>query len=168
MRILHRHLLVAGLTLLAVSSPAFPDTASDRAAIEAGTQTWINSFNSRDAKSMTALTTEDIVLLDPELPAVRGRDAARQAWEQAFGVARERVANATKEIVIAGDVAWRIGALTQKTPTGAVTTQSLEIWQRVRGAWRIHRQMSSGFLAPPKLLRRPNPSEPVLNTPGNN
>jgi ketosteroid isomerase-like protein len=165
MRIFSRRILTAGLFLLfAVSSPVFSDTASDRTAIEAATQAWTKSFNARDAKSMSALTTEDIVLLDPELSTVRGRDAARQAWEQAFGVAREPVANATKEIVIAGDVAWRIGALTQKTPTGAVTTQCLEIWQRVKGSWKMHRQMTAGLLTPPELLRRPNPSEPVLNT----
>jgi hypothetical protein len=71
--------------------------------------------------------------------------------------------------VIHGDVAWRIGALTHKLPNGEVVGhgQSLEIWKRVRGDWKLHRQMPSSILPQPKLRPRPIPSEPVLDKPGN-
>jgi hypothetical protein len=45
--------------------------------------------------------------------------------------------------------------------------QSLEIWKRVNGAWKIHRHMSSSILAQPKLLPRPLPPEPMLDKPQN-
>jgi len=117
---------------------------------------------------LVSLTTEDVVLMDPSLAPVTGR-AAREALRQALGVAKGQVTNATKELVIADDFAWRIGALTHKLPGGEVASrgQSLEIWKRVKGEWKIHRQMSSSILAQPKLLPRPLPPEPVLDAPGN-
>jgi ketosteroid isomerase-like protein len=171
-RAMHIHILrlfAPALSLLLGISPiALGDEAADRAALEAATQAWIKAFNARDADALAALTTEDVVLLDPTLPPVSGREAARGAWQQALGAAKGQVTNATKEAVIAGDVAWRIGALAHKLPNGEVVSrgQSLEIWKRVNGQWKIHRQMSSTILAQPKLLPRPIPSEPVLDTPG--
>ena len=94
-------------------------------------------------------------------------EAAAQAWIKAFNARDVDALAATKEAVIAGDVAWRIGALAHKLPNGVVNHgQSLEIWKRVNGEWKIHRQMSSTILAQPKLLSRPVPSDPVLDTPG--
>ena len=170
---MHIHLLylpAAALSLLLGISPiAMGDEAADRAALEAATQVWINAFNARDADAMVALTTEDVVLLDPAVPPISGREAAREAWRQALGAAKGQVTSATKEAMIAGDVAWRIGALAHKLPNGEVVSrgQSLEIWKRMNRQWKIHRQMSSTLLAQPKLLPRPLPPEPVLDTPGN-
>ena len=43
----------------------------------------------------------------------------------------------------------------------------LEIWKRVKGEWKLHRQMSSTLLVPPRMLPRPLPPEPVLDKPAN-
>jgi ketosteroid isomerase-like protein len=163
-----RRLLAAVLLLLGVSSVVLADEAADRAALEGATQAWIKAFNARNADALVSLTTEDVVLLDPSLAPVSGR-AAREALREALGVAKGKVTNATKELVIDGDFAWRIGALAHQSPGGEVLGrgQSLEIWKRVNGEWKIHRQMSSSILAQPKLLPRPLPPEPVLDTPAN-
>jgi len=116
--------------------------------------------------ALVALATPDVVLMDTNVDApVSGREAARQAWAQAVSAAQGQVTMATKEAVIVGDVAWRIGALTHTPPKSNRVTrgQSLEIWKRVNGEWRIHRQMASTILTVPRL--RPLPSEPVLDTP---
>lgn len=163
-------LLAPALTLLLGVSPlALATEASDRAAIEAAAQAWIKAFNARDADAMVALTTEDVVLLDPNVPPISGRKAARAAWLRALGAAQGQVTTASKEIAIAGDVAWRIGAFAHKLPhdDSANRGQSLEVWQRMNGQWKMHRQMSSTLLAQPKLLTRPNPAEPILDTPRN-
>jgi ketosteroid isomerase-like protein len=153
--------------LLGISPLALADEAADRAALEGAAQAWIKAFNARDDDALAALTTEDVVLLDPSVAPVSGREAARHAWQQALSAARGQVTTATKEAVIAGDIAWRIAALAHKLPNSDVASrgQSLEIWKRVRGEWKIHRQMSSSILAQPRLLPRPLPSEPVLDTP---
>lgn len=163
-----RRLLVPALSLLlCISSPAFADETADRAALEAAAQAWSKAFNARDADVLVALATQDIVLMDSDAAPISGREAARGALRQAFAAAGQ-IKTTTKEAVIVGDVAWRIGALVRKLPSGDVESrgQSLEIWQRVNGQWRLHRQMSSNLLAQSKLLPRPPLSEPVLDKPG--
>lgn len=105
--------------------------------------------------------------MDPNLAPASGREAARAAWRQAVAASRSQITTATKELVVAGDVAWRIGAFTHKLPGGDVAGrgQSLEIWKRVNGQWKIHRQMSSAILVQEKLLPRPLPAEPILDKP---
>ena len=153
--------------LLGISPLAFADEATDRAAIEAAAQAWTEAFNARDVDALLALSTEDVVLMDPRISPVSGRAAARRAVLQAFTTASSAVTTATKEISIAGDIAWRMSALDHtSTRLEAMSRgQSLEIWKRAGGAWRLHRHMSSSLLARPKLFPSPPPSEPVLNAP---
>jgi ketosteroid isomerase-like protein len=168
---LYIHRLLAStlaLLLLGIAPLALADEAAERAALEAATQAWINAFNARDTDALVALATQDVVLMDPSVAApVSGRDAARGAWAKAVTAAQGHVTTATKEAVIVGNIAWRIGALTHKLPNGDVVSrgQSLEIWQRVNGGWKIHRQMSSGVLAQLKPVPRRLPTEPILDTP---
>jgi ketosteroid isomerase-like protein len=145
-----------------VAPPALGADSADRAAIEVAAQAWAKAFNARDAKALLAMATEDLVVLDPNRPPVSGA-AAREAWKNALGAAQGQLTSASKEIVISGDVAWRIAGLTFRQP--ARQGQALEIWKRVGGEWKIHRQMSSSVLTQPNLL--PTPSEPVLDRPAN-
>jgi ketosteroid isomerase-like protein len=166
-----RRLLAPMVLLLVGISPwALADGAADRAALEAAAQAWVKAFNARDAEALVALATLDVVLMDPAVASpVSGRDAAREAWGQAVGAFKGEVTSATKEAVISGDAAWRIGALARKLANGSVVSrgQSLEIWKRVNGEWKLHRQMSSNMLTLPKIVPRPLPSEPILDTPPN-
>jgi ketosteroid isomerase-like protein len=150
-----------------VSPLAVADEAADRVALEAAAQAWTKAFNARDTRALLALVTHDVVLLDPGLAPVSGKEAARESLGRALGAAQGEITAATKEIVISGELAWRIGVLTHKLPIGSAAShsQSLEIWKRENGEWKLHRQMSSGILAQPKLLPRPLPSEPILDTP---
>jgi ketosteroid isomerase-like protein len=142
-------------------APAVATEAADRAAIEAAAQSWMTAYNAQDAERMVTMSTSDIVLLDPTMPAAKGAQAAREALQKS--ASRHQVTSTTQEIVIKGDVAWRIGALKQKTPGARTsTTQSLEIWERTDGQWKLRRQMSSGLLARAPLLRPPL-SEPHLD-----
>jgi ketosteroid isomerase-like protein len=162
-----RHLLaITALLLLCISPLAIANDAADRAALEAAVQAWSKAFNARDTDALATLATPDIVLMDSNAARVSGREAARGAFRQAFA-ATGQIATTTKETVIVGDVAWRIGALARKLPSGDVESrgQSLEIWKRVNGHWQLHRQMSSNLLAQSQLLPRPPLSEPVLDKP---
>lgn len=142
--------------------------ASDRASLEAAAQAWIKAFNARDLDALTARTTTDIVLMDAATSsAVSGRAAARDLWTRALPAAGQ-VTSTTKEAVITGDVAWRIGALASKQPNGTVASrgQSLEIWKRSNGEWKLHRQMSSHLLAA-SAVSPALPSQPVYDKPAN-
>jgi len=65
------------------------------------------------------------------------------------------------------DIAWRTAVVTNKLPNGEVAArgQSLEIWKRVNGEWRLHRQMSANILTLPRLRPGPPPSRPALDAP---
>jgi ketosteroid isomerase-like protein len=162
-----RFILMLAL-LLGISPITFADEAMDRVALETAAQAWIKAFNARDPDALVALATPDVVLMAPNVDApASGREAAHRVWAQAMSAAQGQLTMATKEAVIVGDVAWRIAALAHTPPKGNVVTrgQSLEIWRRVNGQWKMHRQMASSILAGPRLLPRPLPSEPVLDRP---
>lgn len=156
--IVARMLVIAWLAAIGSAPPALASESSDRAAIEAAAQAWVKAFNARDANALLALATDDLTVLDPNSPPASGA-RARELWKKAAGVSQAPVTSASKEIVVAGDVAWRIASLGDATKRTSV----LEIWQRVGGEWKIHRQMS-GNLQP--NLSTP-PSEPVLDRPNN-
>lgn len=163
--------LVLALPLVFGVAPTAPaDEPADRAALEAAAQAWATAFNACDADAMAALATADVVSLEAHAPPASGREAVRAAWRQAASAAKTRIAIASKETAITGGFAWKISALVYTAPGGGVVSRGhlLEIWRKVDGQWKIHRQMSSGELAGrPRLEPRPVPSEPILDKPGN-
>jgi len=167
MHVYFHKVLIAASAMLFIAESVVADPARDPAAIEAAAQAWVSAFNDRDIDRLTGLMTKDVVLLDPSVAPASGK-AAREALSRAVSNARGKVMNASKDIEIAGEVAWRIGALTYQTSGGERIDggQTLEVWRREQGVWKLHRQMSSNMFMQPKLLHRP-PSEPSLDQPTN-
>ena len=146
--------LLAGALALAADS--------DRDALEAASHRWIRAINAHDSHTAARLMTEDVELLDG-WARVSGRDAAiRKVGEI---VTRGKLVATSREITIAGDVAWRVVALAQVQKDGDVQAlgQALEIWKRVDDKWQLHRRMAAGTGAPEGLLTRPEISEPILD-----
>jgi ketosteroid isomerase-like protein len=160
---------MAPALLLCVVCAVEAGEAADRTALDAAQQAWVAAFNARDADAMAALTTADVVLLAPNSPPVRGREAVRALWRQAASTARTHVAAENEETVILGEFAWSMGSFTHTLPNGAVVKRGkfLEIWQRVDGQWKVHRDMFSDNAADakPGFEPMPRPSEPVLDSP---
>jgi len=154
--------------LLCLPPVAVADDASDRAALEAAAQAWIKAFNAHDVEALVARSTSDVVLMDGGgTSPVSGSAAARKTWERAGPVGDGQLTSVTKEAVIIGDIAWRISTVALKLPnSGEARNQSLEIWKRAHGEWKLHRQMSSNLLAPGDLSP-PNPSQPIYDKPTN-
>jgi ketosteroid isomerase-like protein len=155
-------LLVGGL-FACTKAPAAQDP--ERAALEVAIQRWTTAVNSQDVSSLTATMTEDVELLDANAATATGRDAAVRALREA--VTHGRLVATTREITIANDVAWRVAGLARIRKEGVVLAhgQALEIWKRVNGEWRLHRQMAAGGRTPEDLLTRPSTQEPVLDRP---
>ncbi len=160
-------ILLAVSLFAGAASIAWADEAADRAALAAASESWNRALDARDAAAMAALATEDVVLLSPDSSPIAGRSSVREAWERALAGAATKVTAATKETEIAGDIAWRIDAYTQRLPNGAVASagQSLQVWKRVDGEWKIHRIMTPIALTGPALRPRSAPNEPVLDSP---
>jgi ketosteroid isomerase-like protein len=136
------------LLLLGISPILLADDVAD---LEAAAQARVKASNARDANAVAALSTPDVMLMDSGLASAGATPGGQMT-------------TVTKEAVVAGDVAWRIGAYTRTSRTGTVVSrgQSLEIWKRSNGQWKLHRQMSSNILRPVPV---PLPADPVRDTP---
>jgi ketosteroid isomerase-like protein len=163
-RHIRKRTLATFTLLITLCVPTFADDASTRAAIEAAAQAWTNAYNARDIDKMLDVATEGVVLMDPTLPPASGKAAAKEVLEQTMHTSQQQLTSTTKEIGISQDTAWRIATLGLKGTTTQMSSQVMEVWQRVGGEWKLHRQLSSGVLARGKLIR-PRGSEPMLDTP---
>ena len=153
--------LVAGLLVTALLACAnTPAADTGRAPLEAAIQRWITALNAHDATTLSAMMTDDVELLDHS-STVTGRDAAARAM---LGfAARGRLVQMTREITIAGDVAWHVAGLAQARKDGVMQArgQTLEIWKRVNGEWKLQRRLVAG-VTPEIPVTRPT-DEPVLD-----
>ena len=158
MRIRIRRLLaMVPALLLGVVDTVQASEVADRSALDSAQQAWVAAFNAHDADAMVALTTVDIVLLPPNAPPIRGREAVRALWRQAASTAKVHATVTNEETVVIGEFAWSMGAFTHTLPNGVVVSRGkfLEIWQRVDGQWKIHRDMFSGNAATAKRKFEP-------------
>ena len=157
-------LLVSGLLAFTMALAA---RIRSRVALEAATHRWMTAVNAQDVDD--ADHDDDRGRRTPRCDAatVTGRDAAIRALREV--VTRGRLLATSREITIVNDVAWRVVGFTQTQKNGDVHArgQALEIWKRVNGEWKLHRQMAAGVFTPTDLLTRPSTSEPVLDRPRN-
>jgi hypothetical protein len=82
-------------------------------------------------------------------------------------VMQGRLIATRRELKIANDVAWHVVGLAQARENGVLQArgQSLEIWKRENGQWKLHRRMAADISGPEVSLTRPAPDEPVLDRP---
>jgi ketosteroid isomerase-like protein len=155
--------LLVGSLLAFTMTRAAPD--SGRVALEAAIQRWVTAVNAQDVDTLTRTMTEDVELLDADVTKATGRDAAIRALREV--VTRGKLTATDRELTVINDVAWRVVGFVQSRKNGDVHArgQALEIWLRVNGEWRLHRQMAAGVFSPTDLVQRPSTSEPVLDRP---
>jgi uncharacterized protein (TIGR02246 family) len=144
-------LLMACTVLLAACAPSGPtyDPAADRAAIEAASTVWAESFNSGNAAGIAALHTADAVIYPPNAKPVSGKDAIQAFWQGLIdtGIKAELE---VEEVSVGGDLASKVGAFKIITPSGEVADEGhfIEIWTRVEGEWRFHRDIWNSDRSP--------------------
>lgn len=144
MRILAAMLMSAALAAGCAKSPApepFPQDIVDE---------WIKRFTANDAAGVAALYTEDAQLLPPDQEIVSGRAAIEEFIARTNPTGGPGLEFATIEALVFGDYAHRQGRFRVKGPDGATagTGKTIELWKKVDGVWRIHRDMWS-WDAPP-------------------
>jgi ketosteroid isomerase-like protein len=121
--------------------------------------------NAQDVAALTATMTEDVEFLDDGV-TLTGREAVIRALREE--AAHGKLTATSREITIADAVAWHVAGLAQTRKDGIVQARghALEIWKRERGAWRLHRRMTSA-VSPDVSVTRPPADEPVLDQPKN-
>lgn len=96
-----------------------------------------------DAAGAASFYTEDAVLLPPDMGAISGRAAVQEFFARTHTEGSPGVELATVETFMLGDHAWRYGSFRFDGP-GAdepAAGKFVELWKKVDGHWRIHREM---------------------------
>ena len=132
-------ILCAAAAAACARSPApepFPQAVVDR---------WIERYGANDAAGVAALYTEDAQLLPPDEEIVTGRAEIEEFIARTNPPGGPALEFATVEALVFGDYAHRQGSFRVKAPDGttAGSGKVMELWKKVGGEWRIHRDMWS-------------------------
>lgn len=106
-----------------------------------------------DAAAVAGLYTADAMLLPPNSPMVRGRDAIQQLWTAFLGSGAGTVKLTSVEALGDEDMAHEVGSYVIHDSTGAVVDQGkyIVIWQHSPDGWRIHRDIWNSDNPPPAV-----------------
>jgi ketosteroid isomerase-like protein len=135
------------VAMLTIALPAF--AADDAGRIRAGTKSWVESFNSGNAGAVTALYSEEAVLMPPGEPPARGTAAIKEAIAKEIAGAKKGgvgfALGTGDDVSVSGDMAWHSGAyfVLDKSGKTVEAGKYLEVWERKNGKWRIVRDMWS-------------------------
>ncbi len=143
-------LAIGGCAQAPVPEP-FPQQAADA---------WVERYLAHDAAGIAALYTEDAQLLPPDQEIISGRAAIQEFFARTNPAGSAAIEIATVEAHVLGDYAHRQGSFLLKTPDGGSVTAGkfLELWKKVDGEWRIHRDMWSANAPPPAVATAIEPA----------
>ena len=152
-------LMVAAISL-ACSSPEVAQTTSQKVAAQAGVDSvadrLLAALRSDSPDSLLALMTEDVVLMPPHEPVLRGKAAVRTWYEQFVKQMRtSSLTIADRELLIGGDYAtevasfeWTLAPVTGGEPI-VDRGSYIQVWHRQPdGRWLFKRELWNGT-APP-------------------
>jgi uncharacterized protein (TIGR02246 family) len=111
--------------------------------------------NAGNAAALAGFYASDAVLMPPNAPAQRGRDAIQKFWTGFLSLGRIDLRLTTDEVVQSGDLAVEAGsyALTITPGSGAPIRDSgkfLVRWRKDNGTWQLARDIFNSDLPAPK------------------
>jgi uncharacterized protein (TIGR02246 family) len=159
--------LSAVLLLLAAAgcSTAPPDTtAADTEAVNNLRSAYIAAVNAEDAAKTAALYTEDAVRMEPNMPAVKGREAIQKALSEMMSGFDVDISLTSEELVVDGDWAFDRGQfmthLMPKDPKAQMIMDQgkyiVILRKETDGSWRVAREISNSNIPLP-----PPPAAPA-------
>lgn len=158
----YRAVLVLAVLALAGCSGTAPVpvadavAASDKVVVEEATAAFHQALRSNDLETFMAYVAEDVLIMPPGEPPVRGRDAVR-TWMTNF-LAQYRTTSLTlgdREVVVGAGWAVELGTFDwalQPVPGGAVVADRgnyMQVWkEQADKTWRFSREIYNSSLPP--------------------
>ena len=153
--------LVITTALAIACSPRTPDpeasgTSASTAAVDSASNRLLSALRSDSRDSLLALMTEDVVLMPPNEPVLRGKAAVSEWYGKFVGMMRTTGLTVTnREVLIGGDYASEIATfewgLVSREGGPAITDRGsyIQVWQRQPdGRWLFSREVWNS-MAPP-------------------
>jgi ketosteroid isomerase-like protein len=123
----------------------------DKAALEAKSAGWIESFNAGDGEGIAALHSLDAKLFPPNAPPVNGRADIATFWQGVIdsGLKAELQVD---EIDASGTLGTRVGRFKIIGADGTVMDEGrfIEVWKYVNDEWHSHRDIWNSDLPLPE------------------
>ena len=116
------------------------------AEITAVNRSYQDAVSRGDAGAIADLHTVDALVLPPDGPMVKGREAIRQWLSSGFEGGLKSLQFESIALELDGDTASEVAIVTigSAAPGGQSTTvvvKSLVVWKKSAGHWRLHRDM---------------------------
>lgn len=155
-----RSLLVLALLLVGCREAESATDSEARRAIEAAVSRYVAASNEGDAETLTALYTDDAVLLPPDHDLIEGRDAIGHFWRQGTD---SGLTVRTLRVEVDGSVGYLIGqyALPPTAEEPADSGKYVMCLRRQRdGSWKLSADIwnSSAGEEPEEEAPAPAPS----------
>ncbi|MEP7271727.1 MAG: SgcJ/EcaC family oxidoreductase [Acidobacteriota bacterium] len=153
MHVPRKVMLVILLSIMLIVSGMSSATQKDnvRAGIEGVNKQFSAAVAKGDAAAVAELYTDDGMVMPPNVDFVRGKAAIKGLFEGFIAAGIKSITLTTLEIVSFGDTAHEVGLYVLKGPDGTEIDKgkSLVIWKRVKGEWKLHRDIFNTSLPAP-------------------
>lgn len=147
MRVTPNHpasLALAALMLAACAPAATVNQQTEEAAIRAAGQEWQRAVAARDIDRILSFHAPDVVIMNPNMPAVTGLAGARTAWTDVTSLPGVSLSWTPSNIEVTNPTTaietgtWRISF---NSPSGPVNDGGNYIthWRKIDGQWRVAR-----------------------------
>lgn len=137
--------LMASVVLVAAfAGSAFPQSqSSTRVAIEAANKLFMAAVAKKDAAAVTALYTDDAIVLPQGAEMMKGKAAIKGLFEGLIASGVGAITLTTLEVETVGNTAIEVGQFELKGPDGSVIDKgkSVVVWKKVKGEWKMHRDI---------------------------
>ncbi len=151
-------LVLSTVALSCAPAPSVPprDPEADRAAVRAGNQTWVATFNAGDREGLAAVYASEAILYPPGSPPISGREEVAEAFGGMIDAGMS-AAIVVEETEVSGEQGYQIGSFVLTTAAGDVADEGhfVEIWGLEDGRWVLRRDIFNSDLPPKEEAAEP-------------
>jgi ketosteroid isomerase-like protein len=120
-------------------------------AILAAEKVFMAKYNKADAPGLVALYTRDGQIMPPNSGVVKGVAKLKAMFKSFWDAGDTVIKLDTVEVEGFGDMAYEVGKYALSGKTGKVSDQGkyIVVWKKVRGQWKLHRDIFNSSMPVP-------------------